>query len=160
MKHATSEPAGRSVVPAIVLLICVAAYMADGYLTLDPASRNVPLLAGAVTIGLLLAELLRAGLTRRHTASPILAASRRDRGIVAARGKEWQVLLSVAAVIGGIYLLGFHIAIPAYLVIAIRLIGRRSWRTAALTAILATAAIHGAFEQLLAYRLFPGVLFS
>lgn len=156
-KH--GAPAG-SLAAALVLLTFVGAYMLTGYLTLDEASRKVPILAGIVTVLLLGLEIFRT-LAR---AGPDDAG---DRGIpnpVASHGpaqvSEALVLGSVIAAVAGVYLFGFLIAIPVYLIATITLIGRKPVRTAVLTALLTTASIYVAFELLLSYRLFGGVLFS
>lgn len=153
-RDAPTRPTNGSIAAALAILAFVVAYMADGYLTLDPASRNVPLLAGTVTIVLALVELARSITVRRRLPAPADASSG------APRGREWQVLASVAGAIAGVYLLGFLVAIPVYLGVAVGLIGGRSWRAAAVTAALTTVAIYVAFELLLSYRLFAGVLLS
>lgn len=147
------------VVAASIILVFVAAYMAAGYLTLDRASRAVPLLAGIVTVGLLCVELFKrvrpggaAGTSRRAHATQ----QKRPNGGTAA---EWQVLLSILLLVAGIYLTGFFVTIPLYLIGTITLLGGKTLRIAVVTGVLTTAAIYGVFEVLLSYRLFPGVLF-
>jgi hypothetical protein len=144
----------RSALAAAGAILAFAiAYMAVGFLTLDPASRTVPLLAGTVTVGLLLVELTR--LSRAPVAS-----ARRTESPEPATPREWRVLSSVVALVAGFYLVGIVIVLPLYLVGAITLIGGKPLRLALAIAIATTAAIYAAFELLLSLRLFPGILFG
>jgi hypothetical protein len=147
------------IVAASIILVFVAAYMTTGYLTLDQASRAVPLLAGMVTVGLLCVELFK-----RARPGGATGTSRRTHGAQQNRpaggtATEWQVLLSILLLVAGIYFTGFLVTIPLYLIGTITLLGGKPLRVAVVTAVLTTVAIYGAFEVLLSYRLFPGVLF-
>ena len=137
----------------IVLLLFVAAYAVIGMTTLDPASRAVPLLAALVT-----AVLIGIELVKRFSAKT--ATDTRTEKSTASVGHELRVLGSVVAVVAGIYVVGFLVAVPLYVAFAIALIGRQSWRVAIATAAVTTAAIYVAFEVVLSYRLFAGILFS
>jgi putative tricarboxylic transport membrane protein len=147
----TSISRGPIGVP-LVLIVFVLAYLAVALLTLDRASRNVPLLAGGVTLALLALELFRTWSDRRPAPGDARAPEHQR--------AELTVLLSVAAGIAGIVLIGFLAALPLYLIGAIWLIGRRTLHAAVATALLTTLAIYLVFESVLSYRLFPGVLFS
>lgn len=134
---------------AALILAFTLAYLTVGYLTLDPASRSVPILAALVTTTLLCIELFRLG--RRPPSSG-------NESVDVAHRKAWPVLLSVAALVGAIFLAGFLIAIPLYLLATIALIGRQPLRLAFTIALTATAAIYCVFELLLSYRLYGGIL--
>ncbi len=149
-----------SIISALVILAFVLAYITIGYITLDEASRHVPILAGLVTVFLLAVELARQGLSSSESPAPETMTNHGHTESPDLPGKEWRVLLSVAAAVTAIFLVGFLIAIPVYLVGAITLVGRRPLRVAVLTALVTTATIYGAFELLLSYELFPGILFS
>jgi Tripartite tricarboxylate transporter TctB family len=149
-----------SIASALVVLAFVLAYIATGYFTLEEASRRVPILVGVVTVLLLAVELARQSLLGGESAAPVRVETNRHTEEHGTRGKEWQVLLSVAAAIAGIYLFGFMIAIPAYLVGAIKLVGQRPLRVAVLTAFFTTTTIYVAFELLLSYELSAGLLFN
>ena len=141
----------ESLVAAALILVFTLAYLAVGYLTLDPASRSVPILAALVTTALLCLELFRLGQQRGSSGiEPIDVAHR----------KAWPVLLSVAALVAAIFLAGFLVAIPLYLLATIAFIGRQPLRLAFTIALTATAAIYGVFELLLSYRLYSGVLLN
>lgn len=150
-KHSTSR--ASAVATSIVLLAFVAAYAAIGLTTLDAASRAVPLLAALVT-----AVLLGIEIVKRLSASAADATSVAES--TTSIGHELRVLGSVAAAVAGIYVAGFLIALPLYVALAIALIGRQPWRIAIATAAVTIAAIYVAFEVVLSYRLFAGVLFS
>ena len=140
------------IVTAVLLGSFSIAYLAVALLTLGPASRNVPLLAGGFTLALLVLELSRSWTERRNSSDDV-RTQRTDRN-------ELTVLMSVAALVTGIYLLGFVVALPLYVFAAIRYIGKRSLRAAIATALITTATLYVAFAVLLSYRLFPGVLFA
>ncbi len=144
---------GGAIATSVTLLAFIAGYAAIGYWTLDPASRAVPLLAAVVTAVLIGIELGKrvASRARQHMPSD---ASPLD------RNHELRVLASVVAAVTGIYLVGFLIALPVYLAVAIAWLGRQPWRIAIATAVLTTAGIYLAFEVVLSYRLFAGVIFS
>jgi hypothetical protein len=147
------HPRRSALATSVILLIFVALYAATGYFTLDPASRAVPLLAALVTGGLIGVELIK-----RLSASTAAAAAATE--AKSAVVHELRVLASIVAVVLGIYLVGFLVALPIYVALAIALIGRQPWRVAILTAAATTAAIYVAFEVVLSYRLFAGVVFS
>jgi hypothetical protein len=138
---------------SIVLLLFVAGYAAIGLTTLDAASRAVPLLAALVTAVLIGIEIVKR-LSAHATADTPAAES------TASVGHELRVLGSVVAAVAGIYVAGFLVALPLYVALAIALIGRQPWRIAVATAAVTTAVIYVAFEVVLSYRLFAGVLFS
>ena len=138
---------------SIVLLLFVATYAAIGLTTLDAASRAVPLLAALVT-----AVLIGIELVKRFSAKT--AADARTEKSTAGIGHELRVLGSVVAAVAGIYIVGFLVALPLYVAFAIALIGRQPWRIAIATAAVTSAAIYIAFEVVLSYRLYAGVLFS
>jgi len=144
---------GGVLATSVTLLVFSAAYAASGYWTLDPASRAVPLLAAGVTAVLIAIELAKRVATRVRQPAP------RDDSPLDRR-HELRVLASVVAAVIGVYLVGFLLALPVYLAVAIAWLGRQPWRVAIATAALTTAGIYLAFEVVLSYRLFAGVLFS
>jgi len=138
---------------SLVLLIFVCLYAATGYWTLDPASRAVPLLAALVTAVLIVCELVK----RIRVRAP---AGEQSHDRSAGVSYELLVLASVVAAVAGIYVVGFLVALPLYLALAIALLGRQPWRIAIATAALTTIAIYVAFEVVLSYRLYAGIVFS
>jgi hypothetical protein len=160
MKRVLTRAQTEPLLAASVILLFVIAYAVVGYLSVDPASRRVPLLTGGVTSLLIVVEILRQCLKKNAGAKEAKGDSSDAHAPATTLRGEATVLLSIAGVVTGIYLLGFLIAIPFYLVAAITLLGRRPVRTAVITAALTAIAIYVAFEVLLSYRLFAGVLFS
>jgi hypothetical protein len=74
-----------------------------------------------------------------------------------------RVLLSVlwvVAYLAGVYLVGFLLTTPVYVLLYMILHGRKSLRTAGITAILTTALVWLTFEIAFKYPLYPGVLFG
>jgi hypothetical protein len=62
------------------------------------------------------------------------------------------------ALIGGVLLFGFHIAIPVFLFAFLRFQAGAKWTTTLLLTVIATAAIYFAFERVLRVPLHPGFL--
>lgn len=152
------EQRQNSRLPSVVILVFILAYLVSGYLTLDETTRLVPLLAGTVTLLLLVADMLIAtlgggGEDEAHTAEGGGVK------VPASRGRELTAILFVAGGVAAIYLLGFLLAIPLYLFGSIAYLGQQPLRIAAIVALLVSLSIYVVFEVALSYQLFPGVLF-
>jgi len=141
--------------PSIVILVFVVAYLGSGYLTLDSATRFVPLMVGSVTLLLLIVDMLRT--PGSHSSADVMNDANTTRVMPA---RELHVIAYVAGVAASIYLLGFAITIPVYLFTSIACLGKQSIRTAMTVALLTSLVIYLLFEVLLAYRLYPGMLFG
>ncbi len=154
----TGANAGRRLWPVLVVLGFVLAYIVTGFVSLDPTTRFVPVLAAGVTLLLVLADLLRIMLGRDH--DPKGAG---EGGGVAIEGvapaREFGAIALVAAGVAAVYYLGFHVAIPLYLFVSVRWLGRQPVRTALIVTAATSLAIFLVFEVLLAYDLHRGVLF-
>lgn len=150
--------AQRSLLPSIVILAFVIAYIVTSYLTLDAISRWVPLLAAAATLALVSIEIVRcvfrvkagdtASTTHDNSASPPTTA---------------RAVTAIAYVVAGvatIYLLGFLPALPLYLFASIAVLGRQSSRVAAIVAVVTSLVIYAVFEIALGYELYRGLFFS
>ena len=141
--------------PSVVILVFVVAYLGSGYLTLDSATRFVPLMVGSVTLALLIIDMLRTPRTRGG-----VVVVNGENTVSVSPVRELQVIAYVAGVAAGIYLLGFAVTIPIYLFTSIAFFGKQSIRTALTVALLTSLVIYLVFEVLLAYRLHPGMLFG
>jgi hypothetical protein len=74
-----------------------------------------------------------------------------------------RVLLSVLWVVAflvGVYLVGFLLTTPVYVLLYMLLHGGKSLRTAGIAAVLTTALIWLTFEIAFKYPLYPGILFG
>lgn len=149
----------RKLLPSIVVLVLVIAYLVSGYLTLDETTRLVPLLAAAITLLLLLIDIVQLMFRGSDAEDPHLAEGGGVK-VPAARGREVVAIVVVAGGVAAVYLLGFLLAIPLYLFVSIAYLGQQSPRVALIVAALASLAIYLVFEVALSYQLFPGVLFS
>lgn len=74
--------------------------------------------------------------------------------------KEVNGVLWIAALLAGVYLAGFLIAVPVYQFTFMRFAGRRSLIQSAALAIGSTIFIYLLFTGLLNYKLYPGILFG
>jgi hypothetical protein len=142
---------------SVVLALFAASYLLTAYMTLDAASRRVPALAAGTTLLLLALEwLLKMG--RARTGQGERPHARLVS--VSPGASERAVLLGVVALLAGIYLLGFLVTLPVYLLAAVALLGGRSWWVGSVTALATTFALWVVFERVLGLRLFPGILFA
>lgn len=137
-----------AIMPSILIILFVIGYLITAYLTLDATTRRVPVLFGFVTFALLVIDIL-------SNKSPAA-----ESGSSMSHGREITAILFVAGGVAGIYLLGFLVAIPLYLVLSITYLGAQPIRVAIIVALIASASIYLIFEIALSYRLFPGILFS
>jgi hypothetical protein len=133
-----------------VICLFVVGYLLTGYLTL-------PLLAGGITLLLLLADMFRAAF---GTSADGDAAATERPGPDVARGREIVAILFVAGGVVAIYLVGFLVAIPLYLYASIAFLGQQSRRSALIVALVTSLVIYLVFEVALAYDLFAGVLLT
>lgn len=148
-----------SLLPSIVILVFVVAYIVSGYFMLDESTRLVPLLAGIVTLVLLILDMLMA----RYSPGGDRESEQAEGGgviVPKSRGRELTAILFVAGGVAGIYLVGFLIAIPLYLFASIAYLGNQSTKIALIVAVVASLLIYVLFEVALDYQLFPGVIFS
>lgn len=156
MIHSGNDRNHSRLVPAGVILAFVLGYLVIGLITLDETTRVVPLLAGGVTLALLVIDILRVMLGHgRDDGAP------EGGGVVAVRPqRELTAILFVAGGVAAIYLAGFLVAIPVYLFASIAFLGKQPIKTAAIVAVIATLIVYLVFEVLLAYDLYSGLLFD
>lgn len=158
----TREEQVRTPLVPIICLVLSAGFIAWSY-AYPPTSRLVPLIVGYATFVLCLLDLASrfdgsfAGWLRvvlgaefrqlemRH--SPSLSRELTQGG--------WMVLCVL-----GMLFIGILPTVPLYVLLSMRLNGGRSWREAALAALVAGSFTFTVFEILLSYRLYRGVLFD
>lgn len=154
-------PMGRAatgILPALVVLLFIAAYVVTGFATLDATSRLVPLLAAGVTLVLLVLDVYRSLASGKR--ATVGDAGRGDDDDDVTPEREIAALAYVAAGVLAICLVGFKVGLPLYLFASIAWLGRQSLRIATVVAIVASLGIYVVFEVILTYELYPGVLFS
>lgn len=140
----------------LLLLVLTVAYLGTAYATLEGMSRRLPLLAAYATIFLLLVELLRCWIQEPGPESK----RKRDAAIGVCVSREIYGLSCVIGCLMGIYFVGFYVAIPAYILVSIALLGKQSPVTAVLASLMTSLSIYVVFDVLLGYQLFAGVLLS
>jgi len=136
------------------IFIFVIAYIFTGYITLDEESRRMPIMTGYVTLFLLAMDLIIGLQSRGGSIEP------EHDMINITFVREIQAILYVVVLGTGVYLAGFFIALPVYLIASIYLQGHQSFKLAVLVALPASIAIYVIFELLLELELFTGILFS
>lgn len=149
----------RSLLPSAATFVFVVAYLIAGYVTLDETTRYVPLLTGAVTLLLLIMDIVRIVL-RGAAQSGSWVVEGGGVKVPESRGRELAAIVLVAAGVAAIYLLGFLLAIPLYLFASIAYLGQQPMRVSVIVTVLTSLALYLVFEVALDYRLYPGVLFS
>jgi len=138
----------------VFICIFAFAYMITGYYTLDEESRRMPMLTGYVTIFLLALDMF-IGL-RTHNGN-----QEEDHDMIdISFGREIKAILYVGALALGIYVAGFFVALPLYLIASMVYQGRQTYKLAVLVALPASVAIYVVFELLLELHLYKGVIFS
>ena len=158
----TREQEVRTPLVPIVCLVLSAGFIVWSY-SYSPTSRLVPLIVGYATFILCLLDLASrfggsfAGYLRvllgadfrqlemQH--SPSLSRELTQAG--------WMVLCVV-----GMLFIGILPTVPLYVLLSMRLNGRRPWREAVIAALVAGSFTFIVFELLLSYRLYRGVLFD
>jgi len=152
MKNLTTSRTAN-LVTSLLILAFVIVYMLTGYLTLDEESRRVPLLTAYVTIFLLALDLF-------NHARPKDKLEFDEEMNDVSISREIIAILYVGGLALGIYLLGYFLALPIYLIASIFYLGRQSLRLAILVALPASITVYVVFELLLKFQLFRGVLFT
>jgi hypothetical protein len=142
------------ILPSALIFLFIIGYLSTAYLTLDATTRRVPVLTALVTLLLLGIDVLKTVLAGNDGAVDADAPG------PSSRGREITAILFVAAGVAGIYLIGFLAAVPLYLIVSIAYLGAQPMRTAIIVALIASVSIYLIFDVALAYRLFPGILFS
>lgn len=128
----------------------------------DPRGREFPVLvSGAAVILAALDVLAHSGTRAGHWVSAMLggtvaAAARPRRGL----GREVLAVGWIAVALGLVILLGFLVAVPAYVFAYLLLHGRRTLRHSLIAAVGTTFFIWLGFEILLRYDLYRGMLFG
>lgn len=141
--------------PSLAILLFVLVYLTSALLTLDGATRVVPLMAGGVTLLLLLVDIVRPALTQDG-----VALTHDDDEVALPPRRELNAITYVAAAVMGIELIGFWLTIPIYLFTSIAWLGKQTSRTALTVSALTSLSIYLLFEVLLGYSLYPGLLFE
>ncbi len=159
MKRASTKLSG--IITASLLALMAAGALITAY-TYSRSSGLFPKFAGWIFLVLTLMEVVA-------ELKPVIAARRLTRPAAetessAGRGfdirQEMKGFLWLVGLLGGIYLVGFLVAIPLYIFAFLSISAGRSLRDCALVSALATGAIYLLFVALLEYRLYSGILFG
>ncbi len=145
--------------PALVLLILTAGYLATAY-QYAPESRIVPALVGWCMLVLLGLDLTSRTQTPVGTSVSRWLNPSSERGAHAPRSisRQFEAMLWLAGLTLLLVLIGVLAAVPLYLFAAIRLRGKRTLATSLGAAAGVTLAIWLLFTGLLHLQLYPGLL--
>lgn len=146
-------------VSALLLTLMAAGVLITAY-TYSRSSGLFPKFAGWIFLGLTLLEVLaelKPVMAARGLTRPAPETESRGGNRIGMR-QELRGVLWLAALLAGIYLAGFLIAIPVYVFAFLRISAGRSLRDCALVSGLVTGAIYLLFVALLEYRLYSGIL--
>ncbi len=147
-----------SLAPVIFITCFTIGYILTGYMSLDEESRHVPLLTGFVTLVLLFFESTKRFLFKAEEITEETASA--EEVIDVPLSREFIGLLYIVGLAAAIFILGFYIAIPLYLFVAIAYLGKQAKKSAITVAIIASVVIYVVFQLLLETRLYQGLLFS
>jgi hypothetical protein len=147
-------PRVLSVLPTLLVLVFVIAYLITAYQTLDPDSRHLPVMTAWLTIFLLVLDLFFS-LSGRNAGKGIEKSS-----LDVPLSAELKGVVSLVCLVAGVYFFGFYPAGLLYMLLAIWWLGQQPLRVAIITSLSTIAAIYLIFEKALAFQLFAGILFS
>jgi putative tricarboxylic transport membrane protein len=141
------------------VLAFIVGYLLESY-TYGEDERTVPLLAAWATLAIYVLDVLLMSNTRAGRVLAIVFPRVRgplDQGSakLAASLFAWFTGLAI-----GIYLVGFLITIPLYVIASLMLRGRRQFKTATIFSAGIFAVVWIGFEWLMGYELYRGVLFG
>jgi putative tricarboxylic transport membrane protein len=157
VKKAKTAQNTTSLAPVIFIFCFTIGYIITGYTSLEEDSRHVPLLTGYITIFLLILETLKRFMPGESTEQSELSS---EEEINVPISREITGLLYAAGLGASIYFLGFYIAIPIYLFLAVAYLGNQVKRTAVTISVIGSVIIYVVFELLLEIRLYEGLFFS
>lgn len=142
------------ILPSLLMLVFVIAYLITAYQTLDQDSRHLPVLTAYLTVCFLLMDLF-ATLTRQNTSREPNHSGREVTLLAEVKG-----VVSLVSLVVGVYLFGFYAAGLLYILLAIWWLGQQPLRFAIIISLSTIAAIYLIFEKALAFQLYAGILFS
>ena len=151
-------------VPAAVLFVVAAIYLATGY-TYDAEARAFPSVVGWAALLLAALDIVArtqtpVGIAITRRLNPAAAPDKTDGEAHYPVGKQVRAVLWALGFVAALVLIGILYAVPAYVFASLRLRGRRPLLTCALVAAGATIFIYLLFVQLLGIELYPGMLFG
>lgn len=151
----------RRVVSSVVLLLVAAAFIATAY-RYDARSAEFPLIVGWATLVLCAVDLFACTPTR--AGEWLTSFLHRPRAVLdedcLSPPREAAGMLWVAAMVALVWLFGFLIAIPIYVIAFMILQGRRPLISAVVAAGVTTVLVYVVFEWLLRHELYRGLLFG
>ena len=142
-----------------LVLVFIVGYLVESY-TYGEDERTVPLLAAWATLAIYVLDVLVMSDTRLGRFVAIVFPRVRgplDRSPAKAAASLFAWFTGLAV---GIYLAGFLITIPFYVILSLRIRGRRSYKTAVIFSTCVFAVVWVVFEWLMGYELYRGVLFG
>ena len=144
----------------MVIMIMMLAVIIGSLMMKEFASKLLPLVFASAVLVLAMVEFLRE-LRRASESRKVVADD--DTGIRKEVSEKWQGYLVHGGWLVGfalaIYLLGFLIAVPIFLVAYMRRLGN-GWGTTIVVAIVTTGSLYGLFEILLKVVLYRGLLLT
>jgi hypothetical protein len=154
-------------------LIAVTLYFVLGALNYDPIARAFPLIIGVPVLALLILQILVQLAPRKFAAlrkldtreliqvdEALVAQAKAVRSEAHKRGSELQYYAWAGAFVGAIYVLGFYVAIAAFLIGLVYFqLKEKLALTLVITAIMLVVAYYG-FAVLMEVPLFSGILFQ
>jgi len=154
--------ASKQILVSSLVLMGALAFLALSY-QLPGAGRDVPVLVGWVAVGLCILDLIAQTPTAAgRWVAALLSGSasatpdEKPRGVILELKSFFWILIACA----GVIVFGFLWAVPVYVFAYMLLHGRKPVVQSGLTALGATAFLWIAFELLLEYEIYRGLLFS
>ena len=154
MKRRLSASAYSYIVVIVIALIVVASGLSMRYYQ----SKLLPLVLGTSILFFATAGVWRDIRLQARSATTVTEAGK-GREQEASGRRYWLAVAWVAGFLLAIYLLGFLVSMPLYILSYMK-VHRIRWLTSVACAILTTAIIYLGFQTLLGIELYPGLLFT
>lgn len=155
----------HELMPAIVVLVLAVTFLLWAQIY-EGRGRVVPTLVGWVTIVLATLDIVsHTGTRLGNYIGQVLSGTARASSKTAPESKrlvqrEVVAILWISGFITLVAVFGFLATIPFYMVLFMRVQGRMSWRQSIIVAIVTTLFVWLAFELLLRYNVYGGLLFE
>ncbi len=157
--------ARRGLAPALVVLAWSVGYLPWAY-SYDAQGQLVPVLIGWLLLGLSVLDIVahtdtRFGRTLFGLVSGrAMDAGTEEPGTTHGFGRQAVAVLWLMAFLASVGLLGFLITVPIYVLAFMTIQGGKPLKQSIVAAVVVTSVIWVAFDVLLRYEVYPGILFG
>ena len=155
----------RGLAPAVVVLVLSIGYLPWAY-SYDAQGQLVPVLIGWLLLGLSVLDIVAH--TDTHIGRTLFGlvsgramdAGNEEPGTTHGFRRQAVAVLWLIAFLASVGLVGFLITVPIYVLAFMTIQGRKPLKQSIFAAVVVTLVIWVAFDVLLRYEVYPGILFE